>query len=80
MVTEIADVTAGPEEGSIALAKRVYAHLYEGNLSSRYRLGNYEDNCIAGLRLLSWLLHSFTAAQSYSPRLQTSTMLFDLSA
>ena len=36
VVTEIADVTAGPEEGSIALAKRVYAHLYEGNLSSRY--------------------------------------------
>ena len=36
VVTEIADVTAGPEEGSIALAKRIYAHLYEGNLSSRY--------------------------------------------
>lgn len=35
VVTEIADVTAGPEEGSIALAKRVYAHLYEGNLNSR---------------------------------------------
>ena len=38
VVTEIADVTAGPEEGSIALAKRVYAHLYEGNLNSRYCL------------------------------------------
>lgn len=36
LVTEIADVTAGPEEGSIALAKRVYAHLYEGNLNSRW--------------------------------------------
>lgn len=36
VVTEIADVTAGPEEGSIALAKRVYAHLYEGNLNSRW--------------------------------------------
>ena len=36
VVTEIADVTAGSEEGSIALAKRVYAHLYEGNLNSRY--------------------------------------------
>jgi len=42
VVTEIADVTAGPEEGSIALAKRVYAHLYEGNLSSRYACqGNF---------------------------------------
>lgn len=40
VVTEIADVTAGPEEGSIALAKRVYAHLYEGNLNSRYSRNN----------------------------------------
>ena len=36
VVTEITEVTAGPEEASMALAKAVYAQLYEGNLSSRY--------------------------------------------
>lgn len=35
VVTEITEVTAGPEEASMALAKRVYAQLYEGNLNSR---------------------------------------------
>lgn len=48
VVTEIADVTAGPEEGSIALAKRVYAHLYEGNLNSRY--------CLLTIHLPAWPL------------------------
>lgn len=53
VVTEIADVTAGPEEGSIALAKRVYAHLYEGNLNSRY--------CLLTIHSPAWPLGSACA-------------------
>ena len=58
VVTEIADVTAGPEEGTIALAKRVYAHLYEGNLNSRW----VKQACIALHH--SGFLHSTSYASS----------------